>query len=380
MVGVGIGLSYSAPILCGFKYFKQNKGIVTGVITTGTGFGPFFFGLLASVYVNRENSEVDPETGLYDPSSLVVERVPSMFRLLGILYAICGFLGASLLMSPSDDDETSCKVGLVTVENGENASLKVNGNTNVYGEVMTSVESNTIQTSKSAFVKGKGHQRYGSKVKFTTTFELTTEQMIRDSLCWLLIATAICTGVSGFFVAATYKSFGQSEIADDHFITVVGCFGCLSSGLSRMLWGALADKIGHFRTLELTAYASSIVMIIYTLTAGHKASFGLCVCSLYALWGASHCLLPTIAAFLFGDAHMGTNYGFIFLVFGISCTLIIDTCGATGWSFNALNWVFIVVGFVGARLTSHIRFLTSKVKDEKALKHHRATSSVGSMI
>ena len=107
MVGVGIGLSYSAPILCGFKYFKQNKGIVTGVITTGTGFGPFFFGLLASVYVNRENSEVDPETGLYDPSSLVVERVPSMFRLLGILYAICGFLGASLLMSPSDDDETS---------------------------------------------------------------------------------------------------------------------------------------------------------------------------------------------------------------------------------------------------------------------------------
>ena len=29
LVGMGIGLSYSAPILCGFSHFKNNKGIVT---------------------------------------------------------------------------------------------------------------------------------------------------------------------------------------------------------------------------------------------------------------------------------------------------------------------------------------------------------------
>ena len=39
LVGMGIGLSYSAPILCGFSHFKHNKGIVTGLITTGTGAG-----------------------------------------------------------------------------------------------------------------------------------------------------------------------------------------------------------------------------------------------------------------------------------------------------------------------------------------------------
>ena len=87
MVGVGIGLSYSAPILCGFKHFKQNKGIVTGVITTGTGAGPFLFGLVATTFVNKENYPVDSGTGLYDPTaSPVVGRVPSMFRFLGTLY------------------------------------------------------------------------------------------------------------------------------------------------------------------------------------------------------------------------------------------------------------------------------------------------------
>ena len=68
------------------------------------------------------------------------------------------------------------------------------------------------------------------------------------------------------------------------------------------------------------------------------------------------------------------------MVFGLSCTFIIDLVGASGMSFATLNWVFVFVGFVGAGLTSQIRYLTTKVSDEKALKHHRATSSVGSMI
>jgi len=74
------------------------------------------------------------------------------------------------------------------------------------------------------------------------------------------------------------------------------------------------------------------------------------------------------------------NYGFIFLVFGLSCTFIIDVVGASGMSFLALNWVFVFIGFIGARLCSHVRYLTTKVADDKALRHHRATSSVGSMI
>ena len=340
-----------------------------------TGAGPFLFGLVATTFVNRENYLVDPITGLYDADSPVVARVPSMFRLLGTIYAVCGFLGASILISPSEEEKRT-ELALTSIEKGENTPINT-ANRNVYGEAVTSEKSSA---ANSAFVKGRGHQRYGSRVKFETRFELTTEQMIRDSICWLLIATKICTGVAGFYVAATYKSFGQTGITDDHFITVIGCFGCLSSGISRLLWGATADKLGHFRTLEIASYASPIFLVIYTLTVQSKICYGLNVVLLFGLWGANYCLLPTIASFLFGDKHMGTNYGFIFLVFGLSCTFIIDAVGASGMSFQALNWVFVVIGFIGAGLCSQIRYLTTKVADEKALKHHRATSSVGSMI
>ena len=86
LVGVGIGLSYSAPIICCFKHFTQNKGIVTGIITTGTGAGPFLAGLVATTYVNSENYRPDPETGLYDAGkSICVRKKPLLWPCLRFL-------------------------------------------------------------------------------------------------------------------------------------------------------------------------------------------------------------------------------------------------------------------------------------------------------
>ena len=62
--------------------------------------------------------------------------------------------------------------------------------------------------------------------------------------------------------------------------------------------GMTADRIGHFETLEVTAYAYPIVMLVYTLSVQSRLAFGLCVCSMYGLWGASGCLMPAIVAFL----------------------------------------------------------------------------------
>jgi len=190
IVGIGIGVSYSAPIVNSFKYFKKSKGIVTGVITTGTGMGPFLFGLVATTFVNRENYLVDPTTGLYDPESPVVRRVPSMFRLLGMMYGVCGVLGSSILVSPPEESKMELAQAS---QNGEAAPI------NTSNKAPYTFDQPPIIPS--ALSKGKGHQRYGSRVKFETRFELTTEQMIKDSLCWLLIATKVCTGVAGFYVA-----------------------------------------------------------------------------------------------------------------------------------------------------------------------------------
>lgn len=321
LVGVGIGLSYSAPILCGFGHLRHNKGIVSGIVTTGSGIGPFLAGLVATTFVNGENYPVDATTGLYDPNaSPVVGRVPDMFRVLGMMYAVVGFVGASLLI-PSGakegtiDDYNAARpphTSSSVEKNGEDATLLADGiGFDLYHDRSTikeddgggeekSFKSSTMKSilRASNMNRERGHQRYGSRVKFEVRFELTTTQMINDSLSWLVIGAAICTGVSGFYLAATYKSYGQTYISDDHFITVVGCLGCLCNGGSRFIWGLISDRFGHFETLEITAYLYPIVMLIYTLSAHSKLAFGLCVCTMYTLWGASGCLMPAIVAFL----------------------------------------------------------------------------------
>jgi len=290
VVGAGIGIAYSAPIICAFAHFKENKGVVTGIITTGTGCGPFLAGIVASVYANRMNTPVDPQTNLYDPDSDVVQRVPGMFRALGLLYAVIGFVGASILMDPPKEEAIK---SLLLDESGEHASLNKN-KISVYDEAMLEQDS-APETKRQP---RRRHQRYGSRTKFSQTYEFETTDMIRDSLCWLVIAAAVFTGVSGFYVAATFKTFGGSYINDDHYLTVIGSLGCLLSGVSRLFWGWCSDKIGHFETLEVSAYISPVVMLIYTVFPGRKFVFGLCVISLFGLWGASYCLTPTICCFL----------------------------------------------------------------------------------
>ena len=319
LVGAGIGLSYSAPILCGFGHLGgDNRGIVSGIVTTGSGVGPFLAGLVATTFVNGENYPVDAATGLYDPSSSpVVGRVPDMFRVLGTMYAVVGFFGATLLIPSGADggarDEDGNDGG-AGGGSGEGATLLTDGvGFDLYHDRSATREDDGCGKEESATTKRstvksilrssnetrtRGHQRYGSSVKIEVRVELTTTQMINDSLSWLVVGATICTGVSGFYLAATYKSYGQTYISDDHFLTVIGCLGCLCNGASRAVWGMTADRIGHFETLEVTAYAYPIVMLVYTLSVQSRLAFGLCVCSMYGLWGASGCLMPAIVAFL----------------------------------------------------------------------------------
>ena len=262
IVGLGIGTAYSAPILCCFRHFTSNKALVTGIITTGTGFGPFLFGLIAAAYVNP-NNEPTNDAGLFPPDSDIVQRVPSMFVLLSVCYATAGLLGSFLLSEPSESISMDTVPTAKTIPNGnrgESAPILPKKFAGVVpsSEDLEKIRLDNLESNNDSSQLEKGsyggtapitakrpagggsirrHQRYGSRTKFKVTYELTTAEMMRDSLCWLVISGAIGSGVLGFWTAATFKSFGQPYLKDDHFLTAVGSIGCLCSGLSRTLWG-----------------------------------------------------------------------------------------------------------------------------------------------
>lgn len=93
----GIGIVYWVPIILGWEWFPDRKGLVNGLIMGGYGFGSFVFGLISTAIANPADLKVSvPIDGPPTNDELfpkeVGERVPGMYRYCLIGWAILGLM------------------------------------------------------------------------------------------------------------------------------------------------------------------------------------------------------------------------------------------------------------------------------------------------
>jgi len=93
LFGFGVGLAYTAPMVAGWKWFPDKKGLVSGSVLTGFGAGGFFFNLIGTNLINP--NKVNPVNGEFPQA--VYDRFPSMLRKLAIIYASLSAIGALLV-------------------------------------------------------------------------------------------------------------------------------------------------------------------------------------------------------------------------------------------------------------------------------------------
>lgn len=55
MVGISGGLLYMLPIICGWRYFPNRRGLVSGLTIGGYGFGSFIFNFVCRAIANPKN-------------------------------------------------------------------------------------------------------------------------------------------------------------------------------------------------------------------------------------------------------------------------------------------------------------------------------------
>lgn len=55
MVGIAGGLLYMLPIICGWRYFPNRRGLVSGMTIGGYGFGSFIFNFVCKAIANPNN-------------------------------------------------------------------------------------------------------------------------------------------------------------------------------------------------------------------------------------------------------------------------------------------------------------------------------------
>lgn len=109
--GIGCGMAYFVPLVCGWEFFPAKKGLVTGIIISAYGFGSFGFGLLAIDIVNPDH--VNPSIQALDQKFYtedIADNVPHMIRALVYMWVPLVLIGVLLVTRRemrTDDPKTS---------------------------------------------------------------------------------------------------------------------------------------------------------------------------------------------------------------------------------------------------------------------------------
>ena len=83
------------PIYTGWRYYPNNKGLVSGIVLAGFGFGAFVFNFVATAIVNPDNVKADPVTGFFPLD--VADRVPKMIKILSACWLGLAIIGICMV-------------------------------------------------------------------------------------------------------------------------------------------------------------------------------------------------------------------------------------------------------------------------------------------
>jgi OFA family oxalate/formate antiporter-like MFS transporter len=220
MVGFGIGIAYTSPMIAGWSWMPQSKGLVSGAILTGFGLGGFCFNLIGSSIANPLGE--DPVNGEFPHE--VYDQFPFMLRRLSVIYACISLVGSLLISEPmkinykEDNDK----------KNAGREALEVLG--------------------------------------------VTINEALCSSQFWLMWAMIITSASAGLNVVAIYKQFAAFSpiLKGDSYQALVGGMGALFNGFGRLFWGSISDKIGFKTSFTILTMCQALIQFLYPYCTSSK--------------------------------------------------------------------------------------------------------------
>lgn len=216
--GFGIGIGYMAPIIAGWEHFPDRKGMVSGLTILGFGFGSFIFGFVSLAIANPNNEEADLDTeggSIFSPNRPEADKAPVMLQVncaiwFCLMMIALPFLKRRKQIQPASQDAV-------------NEQPEVEG------------EQQEVQVEQQ-----REEQVAPAPIKIDPTFK----EILRDIRTYQIWGLIICSSLYPLYIASNFKSYGETGIDDDQFITIVGAVGAVFNGLSRGIWSTIQDKVG----------------------------------------------------------------------------------------------------------------------------------------
>ena len=256
LVGAGIALAYTAPLVAGWSWFPDARGFVNGAVLMGFGAGGFFFNLLGTRLANPGGV---PASGGAFPDEIYA-NFPVMLRKLALVYGAVVAVGGSLV----------------------------------------------APRPAAAAAAAAADRTPARAIVLSRNFGV------------LYAATVLCAS-AGLTSASVYKVFATTRGHGDGFLSGVGAVGALCNGLGRLAWGALVDARG-FRgpfLAMLLAQAAVTAAAPAAANAGPRAFLATVAAAFFCL-GGIFSMVPSAVGLLFGRGDAARAYALLFNAFAVA--------------------------------------------------------------
>lgn len=251
--GIGLGLGYVTPVATIAKWFPDRKGLATGIVVMGFGFGALLMSkVLAPAFL-----------------SLMGGSLVAVFLAFAVLFFILTMASSSFLGNPPSANPGAAQ--------------------NAHSKALSPAE---------AFREAKAD-----------IFSL------RFLMLWIMFFCNISAGIAvvGFqspmfqdLLSKSDQSLTAPELAamGATLIAITSLF----NGFGRFFWGTVSDKFGRIRTYRFMLGSELIIFILLVLT-GQPILFAILLCWVLLCYGGGFGTMPATVSELFGPAKMTVIYG-----------------------------------------------------------------------
>ncbi|CAK89915.1 unnamed protein product (macronuclear) [Paramecium tetraurelia] len=320
MVGISGGLLYMLPIICGWRYFPNRRGLVSGMTIGGYGFGSFIFNFVCKAVANPNNlkpSVIEVEDGkdvkYFD--SEVGDKVPLMLQVLAASYFGLGIIATIMVRYPAEIDPDKM---LATLEAEEKKKRK---------EGAPAPPPPVLPAHKEC-VEIKRGMKHPSFVLLQ------------------LIVLMSCT--FGMLISNCYKYYGLELGIDDATLTATGSVAGVMNGSSRFFWATLTDKTSYKFTFTIISILNLITTAILPY---NKDGIGylLLIAVVYLAEGGLLATYPVICAKIYGKKIGGLMYGFMFFFVGVANMIgyILYAFARKKIKWEGVFWICFALNVIG---------------------------------
>ena len=259
LCGIGTGIVYIGIIGLMVKWFPDRRGLATGVVAAGYGFGAILTTFPIDSMIKASGYQ----------HTLVV---------FGAVFGVLGLIGALVLRSPSEERMTG-QATLATKEVG-------------YAPII---------------------------MLRSPVFWLMFVMMSMMSTGGLMVITQFTSFAKSFGITAqtTVVIFGMAFAAIPTALT----FDRITNGLTRPFFGWVSDHIGRENTMAVAFILEGIA--IFLMLQYRSDPYLLVVLSglVFFGWGEIFSLFPSTLTDTFGTKYATTNYGFLYMAQGVGSIL-----------------------------------------------------------